>query len=229
MAQFLSLWTNSGPSSTWQDASASVPSRLAVTMCKLLKNNMKISDLSRRVVVAGLTAGASGLLLPRIALGGVASAIRISERAGDTRVVVELSQPVDFSIFRLADPYRIVVDLPELEWAAAPGTRAGLVHTVRYGLFQPGDSRLVIDLAEAADIKSAAVQPASNAGPARLVIDLVRTTRERFLAAVGPQNKIGKFGPAKAAKADETRLQADRKSTRLNSSHTDISRMPSSA
>ena len=34
---------------------------------------MKFAYPSRRLVVAGLTAGASGLLLPRIALGGVGS------------------------------------------------------------------------------------------------------------------------------------------------------------
>jgi N-acetylmuramoyl-L-alanine amidase len=164
---------------------------------------------SRRAVVAGLTAGAGGLLLPRLAFGlGTASAIRVSEHGGTTRVAVDLSQNLDFSIFRLGDPYRIVIDMPELDWPAAQPPNGGLVHAVRYGLFQPGDSRLVIDLAEAADVKSASITPASGTTPARLVVDLVRTTREKFLAATGPQYRIGKFGPAQKPKVEEAKLQS---------------------
>jgi len=73
---------------------------------------------------------------------------RVGVHPGSTRLVLEMSVTVAYKIFTLADPYRVVIDFPEVAWRV-PRTRmrasAGLVAQFRFGLFQPGNSRVVID------------------------------------------------------------------------------------
>lgn len=158
-------------------------------------------------MVGGLVGASSALVLPRRAFAvGVASAIRLSSTGERTRFVLELSENIDFSIFRLADPYRVVLDLPELDFTVGNGggpmpAPAGLIKSIRWGLFQAGDTRVVIDLADAAEVKNAFVLPATGGTPHRFVIDLERTTKEKFMAQAGPQFRIGKQTPPQVAQA----------------------------
>jgi N-acetylmuramoyl-L-alanine amidase len=101
-----------------------------------------------------------------------------------TRLVVELNEPVAFNAFMLADPYRIVIDLPEVIWQIPPdsGARgAGVIAGFRYGLFQPGVARIVIDLKAPARIMQAVMTPVGDDRRHRLVVDLEPTTVESFL------------------------------------------------
>ncbi len=100
-----------------------------------------------------------------------------------TRFVAFLSKKVEFRIFSITDPYRIVVDLPETD-IQVPGDKGrGLILSSRSGLLAPGKSRIVIDLVEPALIEKSELLPPENELPARLVIDLVRSTHKAFLAA----------------------------------------------
>jgi N-acetylmuramoyl-L-alanine amidase len=155
-----------------------------------------------------LTAGAALAALPAAAQAaskalGIASAIRVHDHQTHTRLVLELSEGVDFSLFRLADPYRVVVDLPELDWAVGNNTpaAAGLIRAVRFGLFQTGTARIVIDLGGPAGIKNAFVLPATGGTPNRFVIDLEPIERTKFLASAGPQYRIGQYGGVQTAAA----------------------------
>jgi len=130
---------------------------------------------------------------------GVASAIRVHDHATHTRLVLELSENIEFSIFSLPDPYRIVADLPELDWTlqgSALASPVGTVKAVRYGLFRPGNARIVIDLEGPAAVKNAFVLPATAVTPHRLVIDLEKVAREKFMASAGPQHRIGRLAAA---------------------------------
>ena len=125
---------------------------------------------------------------------GIASAIRLHDHGTHTRLVLELSENLDFSAFRLANPYRLVVDLPELDWTvtdAAAASSVGLVKAVHFGLFQGGNGRMVIDLTGPAVVKNAFVLPAAADAPVRLVMDIETTTKEKFMADLGPQRRIG--------------------------------------
>lgn len=156
-----------------------------------------VPGLSRRALLA---TAAGGVLWPAVARAlGVASAIRLHDHTSHTRLVIELSENVEFSIFSLADPYRIVADLPELDWTlegAALATPTGVVKTVRYGLFQPGNARVVVDLTDPAGVKNAFVLPATGDTPHRFVMDLEKVPREKFLASAGPQHRIGRLAAA---------------------------------
>ncbi len=113
----------------------------------------------------------------------VAKDARVGGDLSKTRFVADLSKPVDFRVFTLADPYRVVVDLPEVNFQMPPelGTKGrGLVSAFRYGLFSPGKSRIVIDVVKPVKVEKAFVQDAANNNPARLVIDLVAISAQKF-------------------------------------------------
>ena len=150
-------------------------------------------------VVAVATAEAAA---PRAEADLVATTARIAGDTTRTRFVVDLTSEVGFAVFPLADPHRIVIDLPQLRFALAPeaGRQGrGLVASWRYGLLAVGKSRVVIDLARAAAVDKAFVLPPVDAQPARLVIDLVAVDEAAFVAEaarardarMGPQETDG--------------------------------------
>lgn len=106
------------------------------------------------------------------------------EMGGDnqhTRYVAFLSKSADFRIFSIGDPYRIVVDLPEIEIQVPDGAH-GLVLSSRSGRLAAGKSRIVIDLSEPALVQKSEMLAPENGLPARLVIDLAKSTHKAFLA-----------------------------------------------
>src|SRR6202047_5016098 len=79
----------------------------------------------------------------------VASAVRLAGDAKQTRFVLDLDRAIQFRAFALADPYRLIVDIPQVAFqlAAGVGTAGrGLIKAFRYGLVMPGGSRIVFDL-----------------------------------------------------------------------------------
>lgn len=103
-----------------------------------------------------------------------------------TRFIADLTANVDIAVFSLADPYRVVVDLPELRFGLpdnAGSEGRGMISEYRYGQISHGRSRIVLDVTGPVSVdKSFVVAPAENQ-PARLVIDMVPATRAAFLAA----------------------------------------------
>ncbi|MDZ5448497.1 N-acetylmuramoyl-L-alanine amidase [Labrys sp. ZIDIC5] len=116
--------------------------------------------------------------------------------AGDdkrTRLIVDLHGSVNelnFRVFVLPDPYRVVVDLPQIEFGMPPETGKqgrGVVSAYRFGLIAPGKSRIVLDLTEPAAVDKSFLLDALDDQPARLVIDLVKTDRAAFLRTAASQ------------------------------------------
>ncbi len=109
-----------------------------------------------------------------------------AEIGGDgnhTRYVAFLSKSTRYRIFSISDPYRVVVDLPEAG-IQVPDSGRGLVLSSRSGRLAAGKSRIVIDLAKPALVERSAMLPPEHGLPARLVIDLVKTTHTAFLAKI---------------------------------------------
>jgi N-acetylmuramoyl-L-alanine amidase len=122
----------------------------------------------------------------------VASDVRIGGDAKQTRFVVDLSQKVDIHPFTLPDPYRVVIDLPQVtfQFPDRAGERGrGLVKAFRYGLVMAGGSRIVLDATGPVRVEKAFVLDASDSQPARLVLDLVPASREAFLRAAAVDNR----------------------------------------
>ena len=132
-------------------------------------------------------AGPSVGTRPRGPLPIVMSA-RIGEHQDRTRLVIELSDPVNLRAFALASPDRVVIDMPEVSWRlGAPPRPSGFgpVKSYRYGQFRVGNSRMVIDLNAPVAVSDALVIPPSSGFGYRVVIDLFPATRAKFDAQAG--------------------------------------------
>jgi N-acetylmuramoyl-L-alanine amidase len=123
-----------------------------------------------------------------------------SEVAGDdrlTRFSVEFTGPVPYHVFTLPNPYRIVVDVPDLAFRLpldAGQQGKGLIRAFRYGLFAPGKSRIVIDVTRPVRIAKHAMI-ARKGKTARFSMDLVPTDEATFLANAAsppPRTRQGK-------------------------------------
>jgi N-acetylmuramoyl-L-alanine amidase len=123
----------------------------------------------------------------------VATDARLAGDESHTRFVMDFSRTIDLHAFTLADPYRVVIDIPQVIFRLPPKTGEsgrGLIKAFRFGLVMQGGSRLVFDLARPVRIEKASVIEAAEGNPARLLLDLVATDRESFLRKIALTNRL---------------------------------------
>jgi N-acetylmuramoyl-L-alanine amidase len=133
----------------------------------------------------------------------VATDVRLGGDEAATRLVMDLSRKIELRAFTLAEPYRVVLDIPQVTFALpakAGESGRGLIKAFRFGLMMPGGSRLVLDLAKPARIEKAFVVDATVDAPARLVLDLAPTDRESFLRKIALDNKAAAETPPRKEK-----------------------------
>lgn len=135
------------------------------------------------LIAFALMAAFLAMVAPSFAAGTV-SDIRLGVSDARTRVVLDLGQKVDFDIFLLDKPRRVVVDLPSLDWPNKAPKTDGLVKNIRFGQFSDNKSRLVIDLTQPASVAKSFLLDKSSGLPHRLVLDLVPSGASAFLAQV---------------------------------------------
>ncbi|HWF97007.1 MAG TPA: N-acetylmuramoyl-L-alanine amidase [Xanthobacteraceae bacterium] len=122
----------------------------------------------------------------------VASEVRLAGDETQTRMVVDFSQKIELHAFTLANPYRVIIDLPQVIFRLPRETGEsgrGLVKAFRYGLMMTGGSRIVIDLTRPARVDKSFVLDAGNDQPARLVLDLSAVDRDAFMRTIALENK----------------------------------------
>ncbi|MFZ0065473.1 MAG: N-acetylmuramoyl-L-alanine amidase [Pseudolabrys sp.] len=122
----------------------------------------------------------------------IATDMRIGGDDKQTRFVVDLNRKIDLVAFTLADPYRVVVDLPQTTFTlpTKAGEQArGLVKAYRYGLIMQGGSRIVLDTKGPVRLEKAFVLDAAEGQPARLVLDLIATDRTSFMRNIALENR----------------------------------------
>ncbi|MGY2885175.1 N-acetylmuramoyl-L-alanine amidase [Bradyrhizobium sp. USDA 4524] len=122
----------------------------------------------------------------------VASGARLAGDAKQTRFILDLDRKIEFRAFPLADPYRVVVDIPQVDFQLAAGTGSagrGLVKAFRYGLVMPGGSRIVFDLTGPVKIANSYVLDAANGQPPRLVLDFEEVDRTSFVQSLAPASR----------------------------------------
>ena len=124
---------------------------------------------------------------PVRAAGPTVIEARIGNASDATRFVIEATEALPYRIFTLADPYRVVIDLPEVDWRV-PSTpmnaSVGVVANYRYGLFKPGHSRVVLDLTVPATISRHFTMTPGGGSQHRLVIDLAPIDDGTFRQAI---------------------------------------------
>jgi N-acetylmuramoyl-L-alanine amidase len=117
---------------------------------------------------------------------------RLAGDAKRTRFVLDLDGKIQLRAFTLADPYRVVVDIPQVSFRLPPGVGAagrGLIKAFRYGMVMPGGSRIVFDLTGPAKIANAHVLEAANGQPARLVLELEEVDRTAFVQSLAAADR----------------------------------------
>jgi N-acetylmuramoyl-L-alanine amidase len=160
----------------------------------------------------------------------IATDARLEDSAERAKLTFELSGPVKAAAFALADPDRIVIDLPEIEFridpeigaanrsfrrghgaaARAPSRFSGLIASYRFGFFSAGRSRVVIDLAGPARVLRAESEKSPDGTKTWLVIELAKTDPAQFRHAaqeIAEAARASEAVPTEAAAA-----KADKKS-----------------
>ena len=168
----------------------------------------------RKVMAAGLGL-ALGLDLGGAVAETAATGVRVLTGAMGTRFVLDLSDEVSFKVYTMRDPYRVVVDLPELAWKVAPAATSahgGVIERFRFGLFKPGTFRVVLDVNAPVAVHSAVALPSRDGFLRRLVLDLSPISTSEFdRTYVGPPPpepvaaRPGAAPPAEAAKRADGR------------------------
>ncbi len=136
---------------------------------------------------------------------------RITDAGDGAELVLTLSQGVPYRVFTLDDPRRLVIDFREVDWtgldlAAIDQTRS--ITQLRAGIYRPGWSRLVAELAVPLKIESVAMGIAAENGGAVLKMRLTPTDAARFAAATGaPRDPRWDLPPP--AKLDALRQRGD--------------------
>lgn len=182
---------------------------LRYTGCKIRREMRQMADRGNRTGtgIAGLAGVLAAALLCVLmsavpaAAKAVVSDARVSHNGKVTRVVLEISAKVPVTLFTLADPYRVVLDLPEVGWRLPQKPlprKTGFFSRIRYGLFKPGVSRIVLDLDKPAKVASFTILPPVSDAPVgrkahRLVVDLTATTAAAYRTAT--KTRRGLDGP----------------------------------
>lgn len=123
-----------------------------------------------------------------------------------TRFIADLDQPIDMAVSVLADPPRILIDVPETRFNLSPEAGRegrGLIASFRFGQVGAGKSRIVLDAKGPIVIDKSFVLKPVDGEPARLVIDLVKANRGEFLKAVNKSASAKGVEGASAAKISE--------------------------
>ncbi len=105
---------------------------------------------------------------------------------------LDLSRGLTAEIFTLANPYRVIVDLPDLSFRLPPDagkSARGLVKAFRFGLFAEDKARIVLDTLGPVRIENAAMTPASKGASVIFTFDLVPVAPESFGAGTGAKRE----------------------------------------
>lgn len=113
------------------------------------------------------------LFWPNLAYALVINEIRFGEHPDKTRMVLDLSEEVNYRVFALSDPSRIIIDLPDFSWKVGTVYKPNSsgISGIRQGKLEAGVSRIVLDMKAPVTVGAAFVLPGDSSKPSRLVVD----------------------------------------------------------
>ena len=160
------------------------------------KNRWQMSGIARLLMmVLVLWAGAAQAqqMSALARLDASRSFIRDEGRSG-LAIDLHLTQAVPYRVFTLDEPRRLVVDFREVDWGgvkAADLVQGSQASGARFGVFRPGWSRMVVDLAVPLVVETATMITDPNDGDAMVQIRLVAGDAAGFAARTGvPQTPL---------------------------------------
>ena len=133
-----------------------------------------------------------------------ATSVTVTAAGGATTFELMLTSGVPAEIFTLSNPYRVIIDLPDVAFKLPPATGKhveGLVSAFRYGLFAEGKARVVIDAAGPVKIKSAGMVRDGTGVLLKVVLEA--TDVASFGAGTGATRQAQPLSDANAAAVDQ--------------------------
>ncbi len=124
-----------------------------------------------------------------------ALAVDVLGNDAETLIQIGLSRGITAEVYTLANPFRVIVDLPSVDFklpADAGRDPRGLVRAFRYGQFDEGKARIVLDTTGPVAIAKAAMSKARSGSGVVLTIEL----RPTGAAAFGEGTGAGRPAPA---------------------------------
>ena len=118
----------------------------------------------------------------------------VKDRWRGATIELMFSQGVPWRVFTLDDPRRLVVDFREVDWGGVYSLSADdteRVSAVRFGQYQPGWSRMVVDLAAPLGLSSADMRVDETIGQAALEIVLELVSDDEFSSSAGAPDMVG--------------------------------------
>jgi len=110
------------------------------------------------------------------------------EGRGGVSIDLHITQAVPYRVFTLDEPRRLVVDFREVNWGAVKAKdllSGDNASAVRFGLFRPGWSRMVVDLAAPMMVQAAGMVTDPTDGEATVQLRLSKVDAEAFGASSG--------------------------------------------
>lgn len=152
--------------------------------CRAMARNHNISGFRRILAQLSWCAAVFSAFASGASAMPVVDSVRIGDYPEKTRFVIEFDKPIKFNFFTLGSPYRVVVELPEVAWRIKPDAvpRGKRITGYRFGLFRPGQSRVVIDLKSPIRVTNSYTLPPNAKRGHRLVLDITEISRARFAA-----------------------------------------------
>ncbi len=141
----------------------------------------------------------------------VALSAQLTGDASRTILSLDLNHPFAYKVFALDNPYRVVIDMPAVEFRlpkAAGLQGLGVVGNYRYGQVGPGHSRLVINTTGPVLVESAGILSKDGESSAIFKIALAATDAATFLAHL-PRRAVKARKPAPVAATAEIQLPSE--------------------
>ena len=147
----------------------------------------------KKLRIAAAAALAAASMAASALAGGdpiLAYGARIAGDDARTRIVLDLDRAPAFSVHYLADPVRVVVDLPATAFGfpAADLKARGLFSDIRYGTMDEDSARIVLTATKPVKVVLAQVQPDENGNGQRLVLDAQMMPADEFATLVKQQS-----------------------------------------
>jgi N-acetylmuramoyl-L-alanine amidase len=160
--------------------------------------------MSKATLVAMMLLGLLGFAQQVAAASSepVALSAQLTGDASRTILSIDLNRPFSYKVFALDNPYRVIIDMPAVEFRLPKGAGIqglGVVGDYRYGQVGPGHSRLVINTTGPVLVESAGILSKDGQGQATFKIALRATDAATFLSHL-PRRAI-KAKPAPVAAA----------------------------
>lgn len=176
---------------SWQTKSSGQPAATPQPAQPAASPTAKATSEAMKASPPGLRARPPLAKLPaeRAATPGVlVSAAQMTGDKNKTTFNLVLSKGVKAEIVTLANPYRVIIDMPDVVFKLPPGAgreAVGLSIAFRYGLFAEGKARIVIDTDGPVVIDRAEMKPMNDGTGLRLSIDFAPTDAATFGGGTG--------------------------------------------